>query len=98
MQVFILSLKSATSGREQLLNHGSAIPSDCAAPPERARWLSGGRADRCCSRCAGTAFLPKGNGQVSIQHSVLPVRHDILAVAREQVVERGERLTEAQML
>ncbi len=43
------------------------------------------------------AFLPKGSGQVSTQHSGLPVRHDILAVAREQVVEHGERLTEAQI-
>jgi len=43
------------------------------------------------------AFLPEGGGQVSIQHSVLPVRHDILTVAREQVLERGERLTEAQI-
>jgi biotin synthase len=31
------------------------------------------------------------------QHSVLPVRHDIAAVAREQVLERGEPLTEAQI-
>ena len=34
---------------------------------------------------------------MTIQHSVRPVRHDILAVAREQVLERGERLTEAQI-
>ena len=34
---------------------------------------------------------------MSIQHQVLPARHDILAVAREQVLERGDRLTEAQI-
>jgi biotin synthase len=43
------------------------------------------------------AFLPKGSGQLSIQHSVLTVQQDILAVAREQVLERGERLAEAQI-
>jgi biotin synthase len=41
--------------------------------------------------------LPKGGGSVTIQHSVPPVRHDILAVARAQVLERGERLTEGQI-
>jgi biotin synthase len=35
---------------------------------------------------------------VSIQYPVLPVRQDILAVAREQVLERGGRLTGAQIL
>ena len=35
---------------------------------------------------------------VKIQPSVLPARHDILATAREQVLERGEPLAEAQLL
>jgi biotin synthase len=35
---------------------------------------------------------------VSIQYPVLPVRPGILAAAREQVLERGDRLTEAQIL
>jgi biotin synthase len=34
---------------------------------------------------------------MNLQHSVLPARHDILAVAREQVLERGEPLSEAQI-
>jgi biotin synthase len=35
---------------------------------------------------------------VSIQYPVLPARRDILGVAREQVLERGEHLTQAQIL
>jgi biotin synthase len=35
---------------------------------------------------------------VSIQYPVLPARPGILAAAREQVLERGDRLTEAQIL
>lgn len=42
--------------------------------------------------------LPKGGSQVNIPDPVLPVRPDILAVAREQVLGRGEPLTEAQVL
>ena len=35
---------------------------------------------------------------MSIQYPVLPARRDILGVAREQVLERGEHLTQAQIL
>ena len=35
---------------------------------------------------------------MTIQPPVLPARHDILATAREQVLERGEPLAEAQLL
>jgi biotin synthase len=42
--------------------------------------------------------LSKDGSQVTIQPPVLPARHDILATAREQVLERGEPLAEAQLL
>jgi len=41
--------------------------------------------------------LSKDGSQVNVQPPVLPARHDIVAVAREQVLGRGEPLAEAQL-
>ena len=53
--------------------------------------------DRCGSWRTGTRYIPEGGGYVDTRDPVLPVRPDILAVAREQVLGRGERLREAQI-